>query len=66
MRAKYLAIFALSIAAPQLAQAQSTPASTVSSEPIDPARLEAAKRVVSRILPDGTYAKVMEASVERT
>ncbi len=63
MRAKYLAVLALSIATPQLAFAQADLAPNVSSEPIDPARLEAAQRIAIRILPDGTYAKIMEASM---
>jgi hypothetical protein len=64
VRVKYLSVLALSIATPQLALAQGVPAPTVSSEPIDPARLEAAQRVVIRILPDGTYAKIMAASMD--
>ncbi len=64
MRASFLAFLALSAATPQLVHAQAAPAPAVSAEPIDPARLAAAQQIGNRIMPDGTYAKVMEASME--
>jgi hypothetical protein len=53
---------AIGLAVPATVQAQ--PATALSAEPIDPARLKSAEALAAQILPDGTYAKVMAASMD--
>jgi hypothetical protein len=54
----------IAIAVPATAQAEPSPSTALSAEPIDPARLKSAEAIAAQILPDGTYAKVMSASMD--
>lgn len=62
MRYQYLAILALGIATPALAQ--QTP-STALENAADPARVAAAKPVVDKLWPIGTYRRMMEGSMSQ-
>lgn len=62
MRYQYLAILALGIATPALAQ-QSP--STVVENTADPARIAAAKPVIDKLWPIGTYRRMMDGSMSK-
>jgi Uncharacterized protein conserved in bacteria (DUF2059) len=62
MRYQYLAILALGIATPALAQ-QSP--STVVENAADPARIAAAKPVIDKLWPIGTYRRMMDGSMSK-
>lgn len=62
MRYQYLAIFALGIATPALAQ--QVP-STVVENAADPARIAAAKPVIDKLWPVGTYRRMMDGSMSK-
>lgn len=62
MRYQYLAILALGIATPALAQQSS---STVVENAADPARIAAAKPVIDKLWPIGTYRRMMDGSMSK-
>lgn len=57
-------VLALSVAAPALAQAP-TPASIDAAATIEPARLAAAKPVIDRLWPIGTYRRLMDGTMSK-
>jgi Uncharacterized protein conserved in bacteria (DUF2059) len=65
MRHQYLAILALGIAAPALAQQAPSTNATVAENAPDPARLAAAKPVVEKLWPLGTYRRMMDGSMSK-
>jgi Uncharacterized protein conserved in bacteria (DUF2059) len=65
MRHQYLAILALGIAAPALAQQAPSTNSTVAENPTDPARIAAAKPVIEKLWPLGTYRRMMDGSMSK-
>jgi Uncharacterized protein conserved in bacteria (DUF2059) len=62
MRYQYLAILALGIATPALAQQAPT---TVVENAADPARIAAAKPVIDKLWPIGTYRRMMDGSMSK-
>lgn len=62
MRYQYLAILALGIATPALAQQAP---STVVENAADPARIAAAKPVIDKLWPIGTYRRMMDGSMSK-
>lgn len=65
MRTLFLTIFALGLATPALAQpTKPTPAEAVPS-PIDPTRLSAAKPVIDKLWPLGTYRRMMDGTMSK-
>ena len=62
MRYQYLAILALGIATPALAQQAP---STVVENAADPARIAAAKPVIDKLWPVGTYRRMMDGSMSK-
>lgn len=58
------ALLAATIGLAGHATVQAQPATVQTAEPIDPARLKSAEAIAAQILPDGTYAKVMAASLD--
>lgn len=54
----------IGIAVPVAAQSQPAPAVKLSTEPIDPARLKVAEGIAAQIMPDGSYARLMAASMD--
>ena len=62
MRYQYLAILALGIATPALAQKAPT---TVVENAADPARIAAAKPVIDKLWPIGTYRRMMDGSMSK-
>jgi Uncharacterized protein conserved in bacteria (DUF2059) len=65
MRHQYLAIFALGIATPTLAQQAPSTTSPVVENAADPARIAAAKPVVEKLWPLGTYRRMMDGSMSK-
>jgi len=61
-RAAALAL-SLSAASAAFAQAAPEPAAQAEAAPIDPARLEAARKAVTYIFPSGTYARMMDRTI---
>jgi hypothetical protein len=65
MKKAVLTILALGIATPAFAQQAPSTASTVSESPADPARIAAAKPVVDKLWPLGTYRRMMDGSMSK-
>jgi hypothetical protein len=65
MKKAVLTILALGIATPAFAQQAPSTASTVSESPADPARLAAAKPVVDKLWPLGTYRRMMDGTMSK-
>lgn len=65
MKTLFLTIFALGLATPALAQpTKPTPAETAPSQ-IDPTRLSAAKPVIDKLWPLGTYRRMMDGTMSK-
>jgi hypothetical protein len=65
MRYQCLAILALGIATPAWAQQTPSTNSTVAENAPDPARLAAAKPVIEKLWPLGTYRRMMDGSMSK-
>jgi Uncharacterized protein conserved in bacteria (DUF2059) len=65
MRYQYLAILALGIAAPALAQQAPSTNSTVAENAPDPSSIAAAKPVIDKLWPLGTYRRMMDGSMSK-
>jgi hypothetical protein len=63
MKTLFLAAVALGVAAPIMAQP--APAPTVREAPADPARLAAAKPVIDKLWPLGTYRRMMDGTMSK-
>jgi hypothetical protein len=65
MRHHYLAILALGIATPALSQQAPSTNSTVAENAADPSRIAAAKPVIDKLWPIGTYRRMMDGSMSK-
>lgn len=62
---RLVAIFALAIAMPTIGLAQAPASSTDTASPLEPARLAAAKPVIDRLWPLGTYRRLMDGTMSK-
>ena len=63
MRTLFLTIFALGLAAPLTAQTATTP--SANEAPTDPSRFAAAKPVIDKLWPLGTYRRIMDGTMSK-